>query len=107
MSINPITFNGMLQNTGEVSHTRASEEAKPAVNQENITVAIEQHAQESTHQVSQAYASDEEGALDANASGGGAAGSGRRKKKKKKEDRFESDGRVILKDGRSSFNITI
>ncbi|MCR5453289.1 MAG: hypothetical protein K6F00_11755 [Lachnospiraceae bacterium] len=107
MSISPIAFNGMIQNTGEVSHTKASEEAKPALNQENISVNIEQKAEQSLHQVNETYASDEEGALDADGSNNGYSGTGKRKKKKKEEDKYESDGKVILKGSSSSFNITI
>ena len=107
MSINPITFNGMIQNTGEVSHARAAEETRPAVNQENAAVVVEQQAEQTTHQVNQAYASDEEGALDADGSGGGFSGNGKRKRKKKEDDKFASDGKVILKGSASSFNITI
>ena len=107
MSINPITFNGMIQNTGEVSHNRATEESRPMVNQDNAAIVVEQHAEQVTHQVSQTYASDEEGALDADGSGQGFAGNGRRKRKKKEEDKFASDGKVILKGSGSSFNITI
>lgn len=107
MSINPITFNGMIQNTGEVSNTRAAEETRPNINQDNASMVVQQHAEQTTHQVSETYASDEEGALDADGSGQGFAGNGRRKRKKKEEDKFASDGKVILKGSGSSFNITI
>ena len=41
MSISPINFNGMIQNTNELSHTKAQEDQKPMLEQQNLTHTVE------------------------------------------------------------------
>ena len=41
MSISPINFNGMIQNTNEVSHTQAQEEQKSTFQQEMLTHEVD------------------------------------------------------------------
>ena len=45
MDIRPIDFNGMIQNTVEVSNTRVAEEQRPAVQQEFMSMATQQEAE--------------------------------------------------------------
>ena len=50
MSIRPVDFNGMIQNTSEVSHAKANEDNKGLIQQQNIqsTVVKEEQQQSST-----------------------------------------------------------
>ncbi len=108
MSIKPLTFNGMIQNTTEVGNVHAAAEHQPKVSQENLAITTQQQVQQKAEQVAETSESTEDKALDPDQSGGGAAGGGRkRQKKKKEEDPLQSDGRVILKGTGSSFSISI
>ena len=69
MSIRPVDFNGMIQNTQGVTNQKVAEDQKPIVNQENLSVHLQQEAQEKTHQedsapVNQADRKSEEGPHD-------------------------------------------
>ena len=45
MSVHPVHFNGMIQNTQDVSTLRHQEDQKPAVEQQNIQIQKEQKDQ--------------------------------------------------------------
>ena len=46
MSISPINFNGMIQNTNEVSHAKANEDQKPMLQQDNLTHTVEKQQEQ-------------------------------------------------------------
>ena len=108
MSVRPIDFNGMIQNTQEVSASRSQDEHKPVVQQQMGALTLETQAEESTHQVHEQGDADAESALDPD-NGGGASYSGRRKAKKKTEKKKArvSDGKVSVKSAHKAFDVTI
>ena len=53
MSLSPINFNGMIQNTAEIGNIKANEDSRPEVNQSNIQVGFEQEHDEQSHSVNQ------------------------------------------------------
>ena len=109
MSIKPLVFNGMIQNTTEVSNVHSQAEHQPRTSQENIAIQTQQQTLQQSQQVAETGESAEDKALNPDDSGGGAAGGGRNRKKKKeeKEDPFASDGKVTLKGSQSTFSISI
>ena len=53
MSISPINFNGMIQNTAEVGNIKSHEDTRPEVNQSNLQVGFEQEEEEQSHSVNE------------------------------------------------------
>ena len=51
MSISPINFNGMIQNTNEISHTKATEDQKPMLQQQVLTDTVEKMQEQKSRQV--------------------------------------------------------
>ncbi|MCR4998856.1 MAG: hypothetical protein K6A05_03345 [Lachnospiraceae bacterium] len=108
MSIRPIDFNGMIQNTAEVSANRAAEEHKPIVQQEFANQAVRQDAELSKHSVHQKEKAEEH-PFDFEGGGNGENYYADRQKKKKKESNHgpQSDGSVRLKNDHGSFDMKI
>lgn len=108
MSIRPIDFNGMIQNTTEVSANRASEEHKPMIQQEFANSAVKEGVDMNLHTVRE----KEEAANHPFDFEGGGNGetylADRQKKKKKHGDKGPaSDGTVRLKNDHGSFDMKI
>ena len=106
MSLSPINFNGMIQNTAEVGNIKSHEDSRPEVNQANMQVAFEQEEERESRSVNQLEEKGEEYDLGDGSSNPGYQGGGR-KKKQKKEEHKEPDGVVKKKDGHMSFDITV
>jgi hypothetical protein len=107
MSIRPIDFNGMVQNTSELSVTHGQEEQKPVVQQEFVTVEIKQQAETSTTTVTK---QDNVAENDSDAEGGdgtGYQGNRNRKGEKKSPKEKMPDGSVRVKSDHPSFNMTV
>ncbi len=105
MSIRPIDFNGMIQNTQEVSKDRSTEQNRPMVQQDFVAIETANEVELAAEQVHEfENATDSE--MDAsNGSGEGyQRQSGEKKKKKKKK---VSDGVVRLKNSVKSFDMKI
>lgn len=108
MSIRPVEFNGMIQNTQGATTQKAADDAKPAINQQNIAVTVNEEVEQSQRSVTAKSESAKESALDPNGSNGGALLSDdNRRRHKKKDEENSSDGRVIKKGGVPSFDIKI
>lgn len=107
MSIRPIDFNGMMQNTQEVSNTRSTEEHRPVVQQEVVAETIQQEVEVSVTQVHEQGDAAAESELDADGSGGNEYREGRVRKRPKKKKETVSDGRVSVKNGHQSFDISV
>ena len=106
LSIRPIDFNGMIQNTQEVGSTRAQEEHRPLVQQETAMQTAQQEVEVSVTQVHEQGDAAAESELDAdNGNGSGYQGNRRRKRSKKKAK--VSDGSVSVKNGHASFDMKI
>ena len=100
MSISPINFNGMIQNTNEVSHTKATEDQKPMLQQSNLTHAVDKQQEQQARQVNDLYKTDrEDERYDREGNGRGYEGNKNRKLLKKKEEKKGSatDGSVSEK----------
>lgn len=108
MSIRPIDFNGMVQNTTEVSVTKTQEDQRPMTEQQNVAVTIQQEVEASTHQVqSRDQAADQ--AFDFSGEGDGTGYEGNRGKKRRKKDEKapQGDGSVHIKSEHPSFDLKI
>ena len=107
MSIRPIDFNGMVQNTSELSVTHTQEEQKPVVQQDFVTVEIKQESEVSTTTIKE---QDNVAENDSDAEGGDGTGyQANRNKKGSKSSRKAKmpDGSVRVKSSHPSFNMTI
>lgn len=108
MSISPINFNGMIQNTNEISHTKANEDQKPLLQQSVLTDTVEKQQEQKAHQVNDTYnAKRTEDSYDSEGNGKGYEGNKKRKPpKEKKGQNLEGDGTVIEKP-RPSFDMRV
>ncbi len=106
MSIRPIDFNGMIQNTQNLTQTHASEEQRPFVQQQAAQDIITQEVELSATSV-QEQENTAGGALDADREGNGSGYRGRTGKKRAKKKEKVSDGSVSVKKAHASFDISI
>ncbi|MDY6352581.1 MAG: hypothetical protein SPL57_06030 [Lachnospiraceae bacterium] len=107
MSIRPVDFNGMIQSTQGVSTQKASDDSRPAINQQNMSVVVTKETEQSQRTVTKKSESSKESALNPDGSNGGEAMSDRRGKKRRNDTDEEPDGRVIKKDETVSFDIKV
>ncbi len=97
MSVHPVHFNGMIQNTQDVSTLRHQEDHKPAVEQQNIQIQKEQKDQSQAQEVQKKENADnDQKKFDAKEKGSNEYVDQRKKNKKDKAGRL-SDGSVKLK----------
>ncbi|MCR4694234.1 MAG: hypothetical protein K5773_02785 [Pseudobutyrivibrio sp.] len=108
MSISPLNFNGMIQNTNEISHTKANEDSKSALQQANLTVSVEKQKENEAKQVNDTYeAKRQEGRYDREGDGKGYEGNKNRPKNQQPgSEKKAIDGKVLEK-GTSSFDMRI
>lgn len=110
MSISPLNFNGMIQNTNEVSHTHSAEDQKPLLQQENLTHEVDKQQEQQAKQVNNLYKSEKkENQYDREGSGKGYQGNKNRKPAKpkdKKEEQQMVDGKVFQKPS-TSFDMRV
>lgn len=107
MSIRPIDFNGMVQNTSELSTTKAQEDQKPVVLQDYVSTEIKQESEVSTTTI---HEQDNVAENDSDADGGdgtGYQGNQRRKQNEHKKKERMGDGSVKVKPKHPSFNMTV
>ena len=100
MSISPMNFNGMIQNTNEVSHAKANEDQKPMLQQDNLTHTVDKQQEQQAKQVNDPYKADrEDERYDREGNGKGYEGNKNKKRKlpKKKEEEKRPDGCVSEK----------
>lgn len=108
MSISPINFNGMIQNTNEISHTKANEDQKPLLQQAALTDTVEKQQEQLSHQVNDTKSSKRtENSYDREGNGKGYEGNKKRKPPKEKEGQnLEGDGTVTEKP-KPSFDMRV
>ncbi len=107
MSISPINFNGMIQNTNEVSHTKATEDQKPQMQQDSLTLSVDRQKEQEAKQVNDLYkAENKEERYDREGNGKGYQGNNKKRSSKGKKDEKISDGSVKEKHI-SSFDMRI
>ncbi len=106
MSLSPINFNGMIQNTAEISNLKSHEDKGAEVSQNNMQVVFDKQSEHESHSVHQLEEKGEK--YDLGDGQGNAQYRGNKKKKdKKKEEKDKSDGVVKKKDGHMSFDISV
>ncbi len=109
MSISPLNFNGMIQNTNELSHTHSAEDQKPMLQQENLTHEVAKQQEQQAKQVNNLYKSEQkENKYDREGNGQGYQGNRDRKKNalKEKKDENAEDGKIFQKPT-SSFDMRV
>ncbi len=100
MSISPINFNGMIQNTGEVSQTKANDDQKSVMQQSNLSVEVEKKQEQQQKQVNNLEETQKkEDSYDREGNGKGYEGNKQRKKAPKivKDQKLQGDGKVSPK----------
>ncbi len=108
MDVRPIDFNGMIQNTVEVSNHRVAEEQRPAVQQEFMSFETQAESEVTTTVVHENSNAAEEEASSEGGDGHGYQGNrGRRPGSKEKTHEKMGDGSVRIKTGHPSFNMTV
>ena len=104
MTIRPVVLNGMIQRTDDIGQLKQHEDAKPAVDQQNIQMQVNQRADVLSHQVIQSQNSDKtKNDADAREEGHGQYRASSSKRKKAAADK----GRVIRKSDTFGFDIKI
>ncbi|MCR5196905.1 MAG: hypothetical protein K6D38_11325 [Pseudobutyrivibrio sp.] len=111
MSISPINFNGMIQNTNEVSHTQAQEEQKSTFQQELLTHEVDRQKEQEAKQVNDLNKAEQgENRYDREGSGKGYEGNKGQAKKntkpEKKAEKSEVDGKISQKPA-TSFDMRV
>lgn len=109
MSIRPIDFNGMLQNTQEVGQVKTHEDHAPVVQQNVVAEELEEKSEISSTQVHEQEDATAEGELDADREGDGRGYRVRARRKKKQKDKKDKvpDGSVRVKSSHQSFDMKI
>lgn len=108
MTIRPIDFNGMIQNTQEVGQTKSHEDSAPMVQQNVVARDLEEQSELSATQVHEQEDAAAEGELDADREGDGRGYKTTAKKKHKKEKKEKiSDGVVRIKSSHQPFDMKI
>lgn len=106
MSIRPVDFRGMIQNSQEISNVKANEDNKPLVHQQNIQTTVAKEAQQQSSTVRDMEETRQQ-EYDYEEGDGRQSGYGRNsKEKKKKQKKKMGDGAVIKKE-RPSFDMKI
>ena len=108
MSIRPVDFSGMIQNSQEVGALRQAENQRPAVEQQTMQINADQQLEIKKEQVNATEDKDDEHRYDASEGEGGQAQYHQTRGKKKKQAIGEGEGdRVVVKGQGGGFNITI
>ena len=106
MSVSPVSYNGMIQRTGDVSTIKHNEDARPGLEQHNIQAQQVKKEHALTHKVAQAKQKEnEKPRYDAKEKGNGAYQ--KRDQKKKKPDGTSQEDKVIIKGQSRGFDIKI
>ena len=106
MSIRPIDFSGMIQNSQELGNVRSQQEHRPVIEQNVITETSQQEVELSATRV-QEQEDSAESQMDADGgNGSGYQGNRRRSRSRQKKEKV-SDGTVTVKTGHPSFDARI
>ena len=106
MAVSPISFNGMIQRTNDVSTIKQNEDARPGLEQHGIQTQQVKQEYELTHKVIHANQKEnEQKRYDAKEKGNGTYQ--KREQMKKSSDHKPSEDKVIVKGQSSGFDIKI
>lgn len=109
MAVRPVEFQGMVQNTQELSQNQATNQHRPMAQQQHINTLNQQAVELSHSQVSETE-QGAQGNYDASKGGDGTGytGNENRKKEEEKEKKQKvSDGTVKKKNIPASFEISV
>lgn len=105
MAVGPVTINGMIQRTQDVSVLKHQEDNKPVAEQQQIQTHMKAQEQRNLKQVHQADDTrGKESSYDAKEKGSNEYQGQSKKNKKSKE---KDSGKVILKQGNVRFDMKI
>lgn len=105
MAIGPVTINGMIQRTQDVSVLKQQENSRSAVEQQQIQTHIKAQESRQLKQVNHAYdAEQQEERYDAKEKG---KNEYKGQQKKKKQSQKSDTGRVVVKQESGSFDIKV
>ena len=109
MTIRPVDFNGMIQNTHEVSHAKVNEDNKAALQQHNVQTAVVKEERQASSTVQDMEESQQHEYNYGEGGGNGEASGGKKRQKKSSKDNKEKlgDGSVFLKNSHPSFDMKI
>ena len=109
MSIRPVDFNGMIQNTHEVSHAKTNEDNKAALQQHNVQTAVVKEERQASSTVQNMKESQQHEYNYGEGGGNGAAFHNKKRQKKSSKDEKDenADGFVSLKNSHPSFDMKI
>ncbi len=98
----PVDYTAAIGRTQDISPIKQAEDARPMVEQQNITQSIEKQVEARPERVYEREEADKPGKFDASQGGRGTYQESNRKRKEKKEE----DGKVIIK-GHATFDVKI
>lgn len=105
MAVGPVTLNGVIQRTQDISAFKQQEDAKPMVEQQNIQAQMKMHEERQSKQVNHADNADEhQKKYDAKEKGNNEY-KGQQKKKKKSEEKEKSKAVFQREGGRFDMKI--
>lgn len=108
MTIRPIEFNGMIQNSNDVTHAKVNEDNKAALQQQNIQSAVVKEEQVASSTVLEMEEAQQHEYNYGEGGGNGSYAGNRGRKKKSKDKKQENkDGAVLVKNARPSFDMKI
>lgn len=106
MAIRPVEFQGMIQNTQEISQNRNTEQQRPMIQQDQVANQNQQQVQLARSQVSESEQSEKNNMADNGGDGTGYEGN-RGNKREKKEKKKVSEGMVRIKNAPKSFDASV
>lgn len=108
MAVRPVEFQGMIQNTHELSQARNAEQQRPHIQQDQAMLANHQNVQTQATTVSESKQSATDTFDSSEGDGTGYMGNrGNRNKKEKEKKKKVLDGAIIKKNNYGSFNAEV
>lgn len=107
MTIRPVDFNGMIQNSHDVTHAKQSEDNKAALQQQNIQAAVVKEEQVASTRVGDMEEAQQHEYNYGEGGGNGSYAGNKRKKKSKDKKKESEDGAVFIKKTQPSFDMKI
>lgn len=108
MTIRPLEFNAMLQNTAEATRTSANEGEKGALQQQQVTAEVRQEEEHAANSVmTKDDVEAEQYNYDAREGNGSGYQPGQKNKKAIKKKKENADGQVLVKGEHVPFDMKI
>ena len=108
MAVGPVTLNGVIQRTQDISAFKQQEDAKPMVEQQNIQAQMKMHEMRQSKQVTHADNADEhQKKYDAKEKGSNEYRGQKKKKKKPEEQESKEINRAVFQREGGRFDMKI